>query len=134
MLLKAIRNIQPTPSRRHFLIGATATGAGLVVGYHLLGHPASADTAAAAPPINPFAGYVQIGTDNKVIVLSAHMDMGQGCYNGIATLVAEELDADWAQMDVIGGSGNPMLYGNLTWGGKIQGTGGSSAMTSSFER
>ena len=134
MLLKAIRNIQPTPSRRHFLIGATATGAGLVVGYHLLGRPASADTAAAAPPINPFAGYVQIGADNKVTVLSAHMDMGQGCYNGIATLVAEELDADWAQMDVIGGAGNPLLYGNLTWGGKVQGTGGSSAMASSFER
>ena len=134
MLLKAIRNIQPTPSRRHFLIGATATGGGLVVGYYLLGRPASADTAPAAAAINPFAGYVQIGTDNKVTVLSAHMDMGQGCYNGIATLVAEELDADWAQMDVIGGAGNPLLYGNLTWGGKVQGTGGSSAMASSFER
>src|SRR5262245_3907409 len=133
MLLKAIRNIQPTPSRRHFLIGATATGAGLVVGYHLLGRPAAADTTAAAP-INPFAGYVQVGTDNKVTVLSAHMDMGQGCYNGIATLVAEELDADWAQMDVIGGCGNPALYGNVTWGGTVQGTGGSSAMASSFER
>ena len=134
MLLKAIRNIQPTPSRRHFLIGATAAGAGLVVGYYLLGRPARADTAAAAAPINPFVGYVQIGTDNKVTVLSAHMDMGQGSYNGIATLVAEELDADWAQMDVIGGWGNPQLYGNLTWGGKVQGTGGSSAMASSFER
>src|SRR5215470_3296329 len=134
MLLKAIRNIRATPSRRHFLIGATATGAGLVVGYYLLGRPARADTAAAAAPINPFAGYVQIGTDNKVTVLSAHMDMGQGSYNGIATLVAEELDADWAQMDVIGGFGNPQLYGNLTWGGKVQGTGGSSAMASSFER
>jgi isoquinoline 1-oxidoreductase beta subunit len=133
MLLKAIRNIQATPSRRHFLIGATATGAGLVVGYHLLGRPAAADTTATAP-INPFAGYVQVGTDNKVTVLSAHMDMGQGCYNGIATLVAEELDADWAQMDVIGGWGNPALYGNLTWGGAVQGTGGSSAMASSFER
>jgi isoquinoline 1-oxidoreductase subunit beta len=133
MLLKAIRNIQATPSRRHFLIGATATGAGLVVGYHLLGRPAAADTTAASP-INPFAGYVQVGTDNKVTVLSAHMDMGQGAYNGIATLVAEELDADWAQMDVIGGWGNPALYGNLTWGGTVQGTGGSSAMASSFER
>jgi isoquinoline 1-oxidoreductase beta subunit len=133
MLLKAIRNIQATPSRRHFLIGATATGAGLVVGYHLLGRPAAADTTATAP-INPFAGYVQVGTDNKVTVLSAHMDMGQGCYNGIATLVAEELDADWAQMDVIGGWGNPALYGNLTWGGAVQGTGGSSAMASSFGR
>ena len=134
MLLRAIRNIQLTPSRRNFLIGATATGAGLVVGYYLLGRPASADTTAAARPINPFAGYVQIGSDNKVTILSAHMDMGQGCYNGIATLVAEELDADWTQMDVIGGAGNPLLYGNLTWGGKVQGTGGSSAMASSFER
>jgi len=134
MLHNPIRNIQPTPSRRHFLIGATATGAGLVVGYYLLGRPAGADTTAPAAPINPFAGYVQVGADNKVTVLSAHMDMGQGCYNGIATLVAEELNADWGQMDVIGGAGNPLLYGNLTWGGKVQGTGGSSAMASSFER
>ena len=134
MLHNPIRNIQPTPSRRHFLIGATATGAGLVVGYYLLGRPAGADTTAPAAPINPFAGYVQVGGDNKVTVLSAHMDMGQGCYNGIATLVAEELNADWGQMDVIGGAGNPLLYGNLTWGGKVQGTGGSSAMASSFER
>ena len=134
MLHNPIRNIQPTPSRRHFLIGATATGAGLVVGYYLLGRPAGADTTAPAAPINPFAGYVQVGADNKVTVLSAHMDMGQGCYNGIATLVAEELNADWGQMDVIGGAGNPLLYGNLTWGGKVQGTGGTSTMASSFER
>ena len=50
MLLKAIRNLQPTPSRRHFLIGATATGAGLVVGYHLLGRPAAASMARAVAP------------------------------------------------------------------------------------
>ncbi|HEY7688417.1 MAG TPA: xanthine dehydrogenase family protein molybdopterin-binding subunit [Dongiaceae bacterium] len=120
------------PSRRNFLIGAAATATGFVVGYHLLGNRALADTAAG--PVNPFAGYVQIGEDNKVTVISAHMDMGQGCYNGIATLVAEELGADWSQIDVIGGAGNIPLYGNLAWGGVAQGTGGSSAMTSSFDR
>jgi isoquinoline 1-oxidoreductase subunit beta len=121
------------PSRRHFLIGATATATGFVVGYHLLGGRAlAADTPAA--PVNPFAGYVQIGEDNKVTIISAHMDMGQGCYNGIATLVAEELEADWSQIDVIGGYGNIPLYGNLTWGGVAQGTGGSSAIASSFDR
>lgn len=120
------------PSRRRFLIGASATATGFVVGYHLLGGRALADTPAA--PVNPFAGYVQIGEDNKVTIISAHMDMGQGSYNGIATLVAEELDADWSQIDVIGGYGNIPLYGNLTWGGVAQGTGGSSAMASSFDR
>jgi isoquinoline 1-oxidoreductase beta subunit len=132
MLLKALHAIAAAPSRRRFLIGAVATPASFVVGYHLLGRSARAED--AAETVNPFAGYVEIGTDNKVTVLSAHMDMGQGCYNGIATLVAEELEADWAQIDVIGAAGNPKLYGNLTWGGAVQGTGGSSAMASSFDR
>jgi isoquinoline 1-oxidoreductase beta subunit len=132
MLLKALHAISPAPSRRRFLIGAVATPASFVVGYSLLGRSARAEDAAGA--VNPFAGYVEIGNDNKVTVLSAHMDMGQGSYNGIATLVAEELEADWAQIDVVGAAGNPKLYGNLTWGGAVQGTGGSSAMASSFDR
>ena len=59
-------------------------------------------------------------------MISAHFDMGQGCYHGIATLVLEELGARWDQMDVIGGWGNPQLYGNVAWGGTVQGTGGST--------
>ncbi len=131
MLARKFRLPEIQASRRRFLIGAAATAGGFVVGYRLTG-AARADTAAA--PVNPFAGYVEIGEDNKVTVYSAHMEMGQGCYNGIATLVAEELGADWDQMDVIGGWGHIPLYGNLTWGGIAQGTGGSSAMASSFDR
>jgi len=131
MLLQKLETLNAATSRRSFLIGALATPTGFVVGYHLLRRDARAEGEAA---VNPFAGYVSIGADNKVTVVSAHMDMGQACYNGIATLVAEELDADWAQIDVVGGAGNPKLYGNITWGGAIQGTGGSSAMASSFER
>jgi isoquinoline 1-oxidoreductase beta subunit len=62
------------------------------------------------------------------------MDMGQGCYHGIATLVAEELEADRDQLQVEGAAGNAKLYGNVAWGGTAQGTGGSSAMFSSFDR
>jgi isoquinoline 1-oxidoreductase beta subunit len=134
MLIESLDRIQPTPSRRRFLIGAVATGAGFAVGYHLLDGARPANAHGGGYAISPFAGYVEIGDDNKVTILSAHMDMGQGCYNGIATLVAEELEADWSQIDVVGGFGNPRLYGNLTWGGKVQGTGGSSAMASSFLR
>jgi isoquinoline 1-oxidoreductase subunit beta len=132
MLARKLKLPDFQPSRRHFLIGATATATGFVVGYHLLGGRALADT--PAPAVNPFAGYVQIGEDNKVTIISAHMEMGQGAYNGIATLVAEELDADWSQIDVVGGYGNIPLYGNLTYGGVAQSTGGSSAMASSFDR
>jgi isoquinoline 1-oxidoreductase beta subunit len=136
MLPHILKLMAPKPSRRGFLLGAMASGAGFVVGFHVLPGAALAAGEAAADDavVNPFQGYVRIGADGKVTVLSAHMDMGQGCYNGIATLVAEELDADWAQIDVIGGAGNPKLYGNLMWGGAVQGTGGSSAMASSFDR
>lgn len=136
-MMKFMEAVQPKPSRRQFMLGAVATGAGFVVGYYVPGGTALAAAPAKpeAPKIpNPFAGYVQIGTDNKVTVFSAHMDMGQGCYNGTATLVAEELDADWSHIDVVGGWGNPKLYGNLITGGAAQMTGGSSAMFSSFDR
>ena len=65
---------------------------------------------------NPFAGYVAIAPDGTVTIYSAHMDMGQGIYHGTATLVNEELMADWSQIRVEGGSGNPVYYGNIDMG------------------
>ncbi|HJT15328.1 MAG TPA: xanthine dehydrogenase family protein molybdopterin-binding subunit [Dongiaceae bacterium] len=117
------------PTRRQFLAGAAVAGAGLSVSFRVPGARAEA----AAEP-SPFNAYVTISPDNKVTILSAHMDMGQGAYHGIATLVAEELEADRDQLVVVGAAGNPKLYGNLAWGGVAQGTGGSSAMFSSFDR
>jgi isoquinoline 1-oxidoreductase beta subunit len=118
------------PSRRQFLVGAAVAGAGLSISFRVPG--ARADEAKAE--LNPFNGYVTIAPDNTVTILSAHMDMGQGSYFGIATLVAEELEADRDQLRVEGGAGNVKYYGNLAWGGVAQGTGGSSAMFSSFDR
>jgi isoquinoline 1-oxidoreductase subunit beta len=126
----AIKPDLPRPSRRQFLIGAAAAGAGLTIGFHVP-RGLSAQAADAANPIN---AYLRIAPDSSVTVLSAHMDGGQGIYTGIATLVAEELDADWSQLRVEGAAGNPGLYGNITWGGTVQGTGGSSSTTSSWER
>ena len=117
------------PTRRAFLLGAAVAGTGLSVSFRVPGARAEV----AAEP-NPFNAYVTISPDNKVTILSAHMDMGQGAYHGIATLVAEELEADRDQLVVVGAAGNPKLYGNLAWGGVAQGTGGSSAMFSSFDR
>jgi isoquinoline 1-oxidoreductase beta subunit len=119
-------------SRRGFLKAGALAGAGLVIGAVLPGGRITA--AHAADAANPFQGYIVVAPDNSVTVLSAHFEMGQGAYTGIATLVAEELGADWSQMRAEGGAGNTKLYGNLAWGGVMQGTGGSTAMASSFER
>lgn len=123
----------PRPSRRGFLIGTAAAGAGLTIGFSVPLGPA-ARALAAAPAVNPLNAYLHIAPDGTVTVLAAHMDGGQGIYTGIATLVAEELDADWGRMRVEGAAGNPRLYGNMAWGGVAQGTGGSTAIPSSWER
>ena len=122
-------------SRRNFLVGAGLAGAGLVIAFHVPVGPVGRALAASPDTVvNPINAYLTIAPDSTVTVLSAHMEGGQGIYSGIATLVAEELDADWDQMHVEGAAGNPALYGNVTWGGAIQGTGGSSAIPSSWDR
>ncbi|WP_394892012.1 molybdopterin cofactor-binding domain-containing protein [Mesorhizobium sp. AaZ16] len=134
MLPHRIELTTARPSRRQFLMGV-ASAAGLVVGYRLVvAGQASAQSAPAQAPANPFQAYVEITPENRILIHSSQFEMGQGSYFGIATLVMEELDGDWGQVQVIGASGNPALYGNLAWGGAAQGTGGSTSMTSSWER
>lgn len=118
-------------SRRGFILGAAAFGGGLVLGFTLPGLPALAQNQA---PVSPFAGYVSIAPDGIVTVEAAHMEMGQGAHHGIGTLVAEELGVSLDKVTVRGAAGNPALYGNVTWGGTVQGTGGSSATPSSWDR
>lgn len=77
--------------------------------------------------------FVRIGADNTVTVVAKHLEMGQGTYTGLATLIAEELDADWAQVKVEGAPGDAKRFNNLAWG-PYQGTGGSSAIANSFEQ
>ena len=126
--LSALGALHEAPvSRRGFILGAAAVGASLMVGYSLAAEEAGGGA-------NPFAGYIKIDPDNKVTVYSAHMDMGQGIYQGVATLAQEELDADWSKLVVAGASGNPALYGNLAMGGKFQLTGGSTGTASSWRR
>ncbi|PAP92079.1 xanthine dehydrogenase family protein molybdopterin-binding subunit [Mesorhizobium wenxiniae] len=125
------RQTYPTKelSRRSFLVLSAVAGGGLVLGLPNLN--ASADETSAQ---TPFEAYLRIAPDSSVTVLSAHVEMGQGIFSGIAALVAEELDADITQMHAVGASGNTRLYNNITMGGTMQETQGSSAMSSSFER
>ena len=112
--------------------------AGLVIGFHLpvtahgqsgFAPPARADGVSATFAPNAF---IRIGTDDLVTVLIKHIEFGQGPFTGLATLVAEELDADWAQMRAEHAPSNPALYKNFVLG--MQGTGGSSAIANSYDQ
>lgn len=74
--------------------------------------------------------FLRIGADDRVTVISKHIEFGQGTFTGLATLAAEELDAAWGQMQVEMSPADVTLYANLNMG--QQGTGGSSSMANSY--
>src|SRR5271165_7693245 len=120
-------------SRRTFLKGAgTASVMALTIGFEWVSSTRRAYAAAAAPGamFNPNA-FLRIGADDSVTVIAKHLEMGQGAYTGIATIVAEELDADWTQVRVESAPADAKRYANLAFG-TMQGTGGSSAMANSW--
>ena len=115
-------------TRRTFLKGTgSAVLAALTIGFEWGG---STRRAAAQPRFAPNA-FLRIGADDSVTVIAKHLEMGQGAYTGIATVVAEELDADWTTVRVESAPADVKLYGNSILG-NIQGTGGSSAMANSW--
>jgi isoquinoline 1-oxidoreductase beta subunit len=132
-LLGVQESIAPLLSRRVFLQSAGATG--LVIGFGWLA-PTGADAAlpgvegAATGPLAPNA-FVRVGTDNLVTVICKHHEMGQGNTTGLASLVADELDADWSLVRTEYAPSDAKLYNNLLFG-PMQGTGGSSAIANSF--
>ncbi|HEX2332880.1 MAG TPA: molybdopterin cofactor-binding domain-containing protein, partial [Burkholderiales bacterium] len=128
--MKTILNV----TRRDFLKSA----GGLVLAVSLPqslaqsgpGRTVLADERAVAFAPNAF---IRIGADNTVTVVVKHLEMGQGTYTGLPTLVAEELDADWAQIRAVGAPADARQYNNLFWG-QAQGTGGSTAIPNSYEQ
>lgn len=125
-------------SRRNFLKVIGGVGAGLTLAINspgVVAKNASRAMAGAEGAAESFApnAFVRIGADNRVAVVIKHVEMGQGTYTGLATLVAEELDADWNQIDSVGAPADGKRYNNLNWG-PMQGTGGSSAIANSFQQ
>jgi isoquinoline 1-oxidoreductase beta subunit len=96
--------------RRRFMVITAGAGASLTLGMVLPGcsreepvqsqaGPGKAGGEAIAPARFEPNAFVRIGSDNRVTVIIKHLEMGQGTYTGLATLVAEELDAAWSQID-----------------------------------
>ena len=115
-------------TRRGFLKLSAGAAGGLILGGALqpIAAAAQAGTDGLATP------FVHIRPDNTVVVIVKHLDMGQGTATGLATLIADELDADAAQVTTEFAPANTGLYANTLLG--VQGTGGSTAMPNSWQQ
>jgi len=126
---------RPTLSRRDFLRSSGA--AGLVLGFACL--PACRALTASpvdgpAPPVHaPFTpnAFIRVAPDNTVTIVCKHLEMGQGNTTGLATLAADELDADWSLVRTEYAPSDPKVYNNVFYG-EMQITGGSTSIANSF--
>jgi isoquinoline 1-oxidoreductase subunit beta len=113
-------------SRRAVVTGGLASG--FLFAFHL-------PVRAANEPIQPpdvtegkFApnAFIRIDESGRTTLIMPQVEMGQGVYTSIPQVIAEELDADLAQVTLLHAPPSDKLYGNPTFG--LQVTGNSNSI------
>ena len=124
-------NARRSVSRRFFLGSSVAAAGSLVVGFRipLMGEAqAQTSQATVAAEVN---AWVVVNPDDSVVIRIARSEMGQGTLTGLAQLVAEELDCNWAKVTTEFPTPGQNLARNRVWGNF--GTGGSQGIRQSNE-
>lgn len=115
-------------SRRRFLVRAGLGTAGvLALGTYLFRNPmrrVAIEMVENLEPIYSGTGteatlWFEITADNKVIIHSSKVEMGQGTFTGFAQIVADELDVNVDQIEVIAAATSTGIVDGLSTGGSL---------------
>lgn len=116
-------------SRRNFIRFSSLTGTALWLGFYLPGNAKEAkivNAEEAETTAFDLNAWIRIDTSGKVTIFSHRAEMGQGVYQSIPQIVAEELEVDLDEVDIVFAQGDNKKYGN-------QVTGGSSTVRGSYK-
>lgn len=119
-----------TISRRNFikLSGMTGTALTLGIGFSALGKDSPVLTAALAEAQNiELNAWISIDTAGTVTIINHRAEMGQGSFQAVPQIIAEELEVDLNQVKIVFAQGSQTKYGS-------QITGGSSTVRGSYKR
>ena len=118
----------PRISRRTFIAGSAAVGGGLAIGINPFGGPSVVRASDGSPEIG---AWVVIRPDDTVVVRIARTEMGQGSLTGLAQMVAEELECNWAKVTTEYPTPGTNVARKRIWGDF--GTGGSRGIRTSHD-
>src|SRR5262245_53222056 len=118
----------PKIDRRSFIVGTAAVGSGLALGLRIPLGTSAARAQAATPELN---AWVVIKPDETVVIRIARSEMGQGTLTGLAQMVAEELECDWAKVTTEYPTPGMSVKRNRVWGDFS--TGGSRGIRDSHQ-
>ena len=105
-------------SRRNFLFASLAVGGGLYLGL--------SPQAAGAAEAGQLNAWVVIPPTGRIRIMASNPEVGQGIRTSLPMVIAEELDADWAAVEIVPTLANSRIYGR-------QVAGGSMATTTQYE-
>jgi isoquinoline 1-oxidoreductase subunit beta len=117
-----------TISRRQFVVTGVVAGAGVLIGVRYSGvlvRAQESDPGAKQKAPNPFVAYVHVKPDGQISLIVAKSEMGQGIKTGLAMVLAEEAEVDFASVRVEQAETRPDLYAHM-------GTGGSGSTMENF--
>lgn len=101
--------------RRTFIKLTGMTGAGLTLGA-AIATPRVSEAAVEAEGFAPNA-FVNISPEGRILIYSKSPEIGQGIKTAYPMIIAEELDADWDDVDVEQAPIDPEVYGRQSAGG-----------------
>ncbi len=124
--MTVIERASVAPSRRSLLTGSLAGG--FLLAFHLPVRGADGPARTPDAPDGKFApnAFIRIDNAGETTLVMPQVEMGQGIYTAVAMILAEELDADFAQVTLAHAPPNDKLYGNPLFG--LQATGGSTSV------
>ena len=116
-------------TRRQFVVSSAMASGGLALGFHF---PAAAQSnelsTLGGSEIN---AWVVVRPDDSCVIRIARAEMGQGTHTGLAQLVAEELECDWAKVSLQTFTPGQNLARKRIW--RNMSTGGSRGIRESHE-
>ena len=121
-------------SRRVVLQSGLAGGLTLAFQWPLRAAPVNEPQQSADRPNGQFApnAFIRVDKSGRTTLVMPQAEMGQGVYTAIAMILAEELDADFAQVVIEHGPPSDKLYANPIFG--IQVTGNSNSIRSFWDK
>ena len=105
-----------TVSRRGFLQVSALAGGGLLIG--LYSRPAPLAQGPAGPPLSPHS-FIRITPEGIVHIMAKNPEVGQGVRTMLPMIIADELDADWASVQIEQADVDQEKYGVQFAGGSL---------------
>jgi isoquinoline 1-oxidoreductase beta subunit len=125
-----MESISKNISRRNFIKLSGMTGAALSLGFYLPANAKENEVVKLETAENlgiDLNAWISIDTSGKVTIINHRSEMGQGSWQSVPQIIAEELEVDLNKVNIVFAQGNNAKYGS-------QITGGSSTVRGSYTK